>query len=285
ISGSQARTAMGAGESPLAIPPVDLREGKRSGDLPAWVPEPDLALGMGLAFTRPSRSRMAWAARAEEALSRLTGRSEWRFVHELLGVVAFWVLDLPASEDHHHRGRFGLFDHSLEVGSGTIQGLEGRWKEKGSAPRMKVLECALWSRVAFTVGLLHDIGKVQDLTVRGGAGGAEWDPLREPLALFKRRHGLTVLGPTDFHYRRGRGLRGHLEKGNSVASVLFSGRIGKDLWPFLGRALDSYAAYSLRPGRSFPVPFPDLAPLVSTADGASRREGRPETSGARGEGS
>ena len=68
---------------------------------------------------------------AVQALSRLTGHSEEKFMGELVGKFALWVMDLPASGRYHHPGPFGLLEHSGEVAAETVRDLEVRWCREG----------------------------------------------------------------------------------------------------------------------------------------------------------
>ena len=236
---------------------------------PACLLGTELAYQLGIAFAMLSPSRIALIGEAWRALYWLTERCEWVLIHELVGSLAFWVVDLPASQRHHHRHPYGLLDHSLEVGVETVLDLYRRWRSVGDSGILKAQERALWSRVAFALGLFHDIGKVHDVSVQVRDGGHEWDPLKEPLGIFKRRHGLNLLGPSGYHHRKGRRVHGHDAWSLEVASAVFSGGQRRTLWPFLRTALVVYREAWPGPSRPFPIPFEYLENRVRAADRAS----------------
>src|SRR5262245_59422053 len=132
-------------------------------------------------------------------------------IMSLIGAFACWVVDLPASERFHHHGRFGLLDHGVEVSLGAIltHKRDFEWWRKDTG----YSSFGFTLRLVAYLGLLHDFGKVFDVEVKAPRSGEIWDPLREPLAFFKLRHGMKLLDPTPRTYRPGRGVHAHEEKG------------------------------------------------------------------------
>jgi hypothetical protein len=221
-------------------------------------------LGVSLAFQGPPHSEISDVA--GRALSRLTGRSEWRLVHELTGLLAFWVADLPASEKYHHSRPFGLLEHSTEVAATLARNLDRRWNSGKARPKFKREERSIWARVAYITALLHDVGKVMDVTVSDPGGRVEWDPLEEPLALFKRRCNLAFVEPCGFRYRSRRGTRGHEAKTLIVARRILSMMSWSDLAPFVPGALAAYADRHVAGAPRYPAPLEYLAARVQEAD-------------------
>jgi hypothetical protein len=219
---------------------------------------------VAFAFQGPPHSEVSDVA--GRALSRLTGRSEWRLVYELTGLLAFWVADLPASERHHHRQPFGLLEHSTEVAATVARNIDRRWNSDQAGPNLTREERSMWARVSYVTALLHDVGKVMDVTVSDPGSRAEWDPLQEPLALFKRRCHLAFGQPCSFRYRAKRGLKGHEMKTEVVARTMLSMLTSSDTAPFVMGALAAYTDRHQAAARRRPAPLDYLALQVHEAD-------------------
>jgi hypothetical protein len=216
--------------------------------------------------------RQAMVDVACRMLSRLTLQPETGFVLEVLEAFASWVVDLPASERYHHRGPYGLLEHSMDVAAETLKELERRWGGGGVAlaPRDR----PLWSRVTFALALLHDCGKILDMEVQAPDGSASWNPLAESLAAFKSRQGLPPSRRTLYRFRVGRGQHGHKEKGELLIPVILTGTAADPLCPFLEEAWTAYKSRHLLRVRSLPIPLEYLALQVHLADVVSARRDR-----------
>lgn len=104
------------------------------------------------------------------------------------------VYDLPASENHHHSERFGLFVHSLETCINALitqhRKLELKFDNNGdldSQFNLRNKEKILY-RTAIQ-GLLHDAGKVFDVDVISKKKEIPWDNYDDNLLDFYLRHG------------------------------------------------------------------------------------------------
>ncbi len=104
------------------------------------------------------------------------------------------VYDLPASENHHHSERFGLFVHSLETCINALitqhRKLELKFDNNGdldSQFNLRNKEKILY-RTAIQ-GLLHDAGKVFDVDVISKKKEIQWDNYDDNLLDFYLRHG------------------------------------------------------------------------------------------------
>jgi hypothetical protein len=152
--------------------------------LPAWRPIPgkgpctaDTPIGDETppfwSMLLDASGRMAIAA-AQRALFNHSRSSDDDLISDILRNFSDWVLDLPASENHHHACPNGLYRHSLEVASYAVQELNDRWCRGGGCPVITPAEQALWLKVTFALGLFHDCGKIQisksDCPSRGHAG-------------------------------------------------------------------------------------------------------------------
>jgi hypothetical protein len=189
------------------------------------------------------------------------------FMQEVLGAVALWYLDLPASEAHHHSGRYGMIDHAIEVCLRAIMLFHRYWCDERRDPERDFkIRTGL---AAIGAGLLHDCGKLIDIEVRDPATQDVWDPLTEPLAFFKRRHNLRLLEPTVHRFRPGRGLNGHEKKGRKLASVILPGCGGAMNRGWILGSLDAYFSRYEQPQPAFPRPFGQVANFIHEADGAS----------------
>ena len=124
----------------------------------------------------------------------------------------------------------------------------------------------MWARVAYVTALLHDVGKVLDVAVSEPKGRAEWNPLQEPLALFKRRWNQELSDPCTFRYRRNRGPKGHEAKGAAVARAILSAIEWRGLAPLVFWALAAYLERHRAADPEFPVPLGYLVSRVHAAD-------------------
>ncbi len=185
-----------------------------------------------------------------------------------------WVLDLPASENHHHACPNGLYRHSLETASYAALDLHERWSLGHGVSVLTPAEQALWLMVTFALGLFHDCGKLLDIDVRISGSGPCSNPLGESLAAFKAGHGVDTLAPTPHQFRPGRGLTGHERKGVSLLPVILAG----PNWEWLRLPLaEAFAALAFRhqvPMEGFEVPLAYVAERVHRADVRSARRGR-----------
>jgi len=248
---------------------------------PAWRLLPSVSLGessagkaeppiLDLLLDNSGRTAMTTAQRV---ISSYPPTSEGDCVFNALQLFAAWVLDLPASERHHHAYPNGLYRHSLEVASFAVQELHERWSRSGGLSRFTPVQRGLWLKVAFLLGLFHDCGKILDIDVGFSASGPCWDPLKESLAEFKARHGVAPLAPTPCKFRRGRGLTGHEQKGLALLPVLMAGPRWDVLRPFLTDAYTALAFRHQEPIQRFAAPFAYLAEEVHRADVRSARLG------------
>jgi hypothetical protein len=137
---------------------------------------------------------------------------------ELLGSVVFWTLDLPASESNHHSYRFGFLDHVFEVFAGAILEMDRAWGDRSFNPEAG--DPRVWAQVIAAVALFHDCGKVFDVEVKDPKLGEVWNPLKEPLVLFRYRHEQNVFRPTSFRYRPRRGLRRHEKNARQLLPII-----------------------------------------------------------------
>ena len=166
--------------------------------------------------------------------------------HTLLPIlhrlVAFcW--DLPASAAHHHSRPFGLLTHSLEVAQHALHTFSqsSLWWATVPDPAQRHRSEGCWRLGTALAGLLHDGGKVFDVTVTLPAVPA-WNPLQEPLLawlLAHQAHG-TLPTPT-VTWQPGRGMR-HQTMGALAAALLLTPEdlvhvtlpVARELWAFLG---------------------------------------------------
>jgi hypothetical protein len=217
----------------------------------------EMAFRMGREILKLSSGRRTLVRGLLRDLSGLSGTSEEEFLLESVGALVLQVGDLPASERFHHRERFGLLDHSLEVAGGMLRRMREGVSREGTRVAPVPRDGALWARGALGMGLYHDLGKVFDIRVPDPRTGVEWNPVEEPLAFFKRRAGLPFLSPTPFEYRRGRGVERHEGRSLSLLAGLLPVPRGDPLRKFLTRAMTAYA------GRRWCPPKGSLGYLVA----------------------
>ena len=161
-------------------------------------------------------------------------------------LVAFcW--DLPASAVHHHSRPFGLLTHSLEVAQHALHTFSqsSLWWATVPDPAQRHRTEGCWRLGTALAGLLHDGGKVFDVTVTLPAVPA-WNPLQEPLLAWLLRHqGHSALPTPTVTWQPGRGMR-HQTLGALAAALLLTSEdlvhltlpVARELWAFLGGAPD-----------------------------------------------
>ena len=88
-------------------------------------------------------------------------------VTPLLQRLTAFCWDLPASEAHHHSRPFGLLTHSLEVATHALVAFtqSSLWWQKAPDPAQRHRMQPHWRLGTACAGLLHDLGKVFDVTV------------------------------------------------------------------------------------------------------------------------
>lgn len=186
--------------------------------------------------------------------------------------------DLPASAAHHHQRPFGLLQHSLEVAAYALTAFaqSSLWWQDVPDAAMRHRTQGRWQLGAALAGLLHDAGKIFDVTVTvppasAAAAPAIWNPLHEPLLSFLQgqQHSATLPTPV-LSWQPGRGM--HHEAAGALAATLVLTRadlvvltlpVARTLWSFLSGSPDPrnlwYQLIVQTPGR----------PGMPAADGQS----------------
>jgi len=215
----------------------------------------------------PYRKEVGWAFR--DLLLLWAPRNLEAYISKLIDPLALWVMDLPASESNHHSYPYGLLDHALEVGLAAAMAYAKKAEHEHFGGELSERACGHRIRLAVRLGLLHDVGKVFSVEVRDKNSGHIWDPMQEPLAYFKARHQLPILGPTPFHFVKGRGLNGHEKQGKKLLSRLLHPGTSPTMRADVALAYDAYAGRYDRPTKPWPEPLPSIVQCVHTADGDS----------------
>lgn len=114
---------------------------------------------------------------------------------ELLFPVIYNLAELvhliPASSFYHHKGRGGLFRHSLEVGLYSINIAKTHIFGNGQSAEENFKNTGRWYLACCLAGLLHDAGKVlTSVTVTGKEGQTVWHPLSESIVQWAEREGI-----------------------------------------------------------------------------------------------
>ena len=115
---------------------------------------------------------------------------------ELLFPVIYNLAELvhliPASSFYHHKGRGGLFRHSLEVGLYSINIAKTHIFGNGQSAEENFKNTGRWYLACCLAGLLHDAGKVlTSVTVTGKEGQTVWHPLSESIVEWAEREGIN----------------------------------------------------------------------------------------------
>lgn len=169
------------------------------------------------------------------------------------------VVDLPASEKHHHAEPFGLYEHSLEVAELALRGAlsEHFAQDTRAYPEEQEFRVPRLRYAAWLLGLLHDSGKVAHVEVR--AGHDVWNPYDETLEEFYRKHGRDR---ARLSWRAGRGLDIHTWHNAYLLGRFLSGPVARYLGPRLTGQLIEQESPLAR----------EVLRLVSDADHRSTRE-------------
>jgi hypothetical protein len=146
-----------------------------------------------------------------------------------LSSFARWVSFLPASENHHHSGNFGLLRHSLSVALRFIKHFRTHPNDRRRLETLPPEERRPWLQAGILAALFHDCGKVLDLEVRPVSTGKAWDPLAEPLSTYTARLGMRGKLEIEVRFSPGRGLKGHEEKGRALIPVILPPSFPVDL--------------------------------------------------------
>lgn len=171
--------------------------------------------------------------RAASLLCDLGPEDAALLVHGVARKFFGYVVDLPASERHHHASKFGLVDHSLEVAEFALRASLSRYftGDTRAYPEDQEYRVPRLRYAAWFLGLFHDAGKVSSVTIR--ANRETWNPYVEPLEDFYRRHGRDAAG---LAWNAGRGLDAHTWHNAYLMGVFLTGRVGA----YLGRRLTSH---------------------------------------------
>lgn len=128
---------------------------------------------------------------------------------------AAYVHLLPASNNHHHKGRGGLFRHTLEVALMAVNMARGHMFDKSQFPSTIYFNKSRWFIVVCTAALLHDIGKViTGLTVTANDGAITWHPLTQSLAKWLKDNNVS------HYYVVWRSENPNYERHESISSAL-----------------------------------------------------------------
>jgi len=154
----------------------------------------------------------------EDLLSR-----HWAFVHDLqqtLGLTTpeFRELVYPTLRNftahvgllpaiNHHTEAGGLLKHSLDVCFWSTRATEAYIFTAGAGPeRRRALE-PRWRLAATIAGLMHDIAKIQDMSVTSENGAQTWRPVVESLYSWAtnnniQRYGINLIPNRDHRYEQ-----------------------------------------------------------------------------------
>jgi hypothetical protein len=210
-------------------------------------------------LTRPPDVRVAF----DRAAARLEANHMFYllpFFAQLGETYAKWVDELPGSERYHHAHPHGLIVHAAE----TVE-----WAFAIRGDLMDTF-MPVWHEVLLTVALLHDCGRLFEVEVEDPHDEVFWDPLRQPLALFRETRYLEPGYPV--RWRSGRGLQAHEDRFFDLVPLLLGGEVGMEFLSALSRTWSRYLDRR-RDVETCLDPYPyALAQVVAAADQHSVRE-------------
>lgn len=204
-------------------------------------------------------ARRAAALRIVSLLGDLSKEDSEELVLGVLRSFSRRVYDLPASERHHHHGRWGLLDHSLEVAEYALRASLGANFMESVAPHPEVHEFRLprLRYATFLFGLFHDAGKILGVSVK--SGHRDWNPFSEDLADFLDEE--SGPAPSVF-WRAGRGMDAHDHHLAYLLGIFIPGAVADYLSaPLLAELLERRSAAAIR-----------VFDLVAQADQRSAKE-------------
>ncbi len=229
----------------------------------------------GLEILHATSARRNLHRELRDRLPALSPFQKTELVDRVLARLALLVFDLPASERHHHTGRFGLLDHTLDVAARTARELSGGAFQISPDPAVAHREGPLWAYAGVVLALVHDLGKILDLDVLAPGSAERWDPMSEPLVRFAERHGIRETSPALYHYHPGRGMDGHEQATGTLMPLLLPPGVDAYLGARLGSVLAAFVSterFSLAQGLSEPAKR--VVAVVRRMDPLSTWEGR-----------
>lgn len=243
-----------------------------------------LPRALGEEILRATPERRARVSAIRDRMEHLPKAEKSDLVDRVLGRLALFAFDLPASESHHHAAPFGLLDHALEVAQGTLLKLSETSFRVSADPLRNHRERPGWIYVGFLAALGHDLGKILDCEVELPDGSARWAAAKGPLVSFCRRHGLTGTGSELWRFREGRGSHGHKASCLEVLSQILPPEAALYAGDRLSRFFAHYTLYDpAHPPAPAPEPLQELIDIVRHYDSRSahanyedRRKGNPQ---------
>jgi hypothetical protein len=199
-------------------------------------------------------------------LLRLTGTDEHVLVEDLLMSFSRWVSVLPASENNHHSGPFGLLQHSIQVAWLFLSHLLVHPENRKLVGELDPEQRRLWLLAGAAAALLHDCGKLFDMEVRSITSGENWDPMREPVTGFIGRDEEPATVCVRVRFVPGRGLKGHEAKGRALIPLILPWTFREDLPERTLAVYDACAHHHEIPDPASLWPASWLAAVILTAD-------------------
>lgn len=103
-----------------------------------------------------------------------------------------FAYNLPASQNHHHKGAGGLTSHSLEVALFALARCQVVVFDHGLSPQQRTFRRERWYVAAVFAALLHDAGKpLSDYKVRNGAGDKIWPAASRTIPEWARENDIS----------------------------------------------------------------------------------------------
>ncbi|HXX92703.1 MAG TPA: TraI domain-containing protein, partial [Planctomycetota bacterium] len=115
-----------------------------------------IARALGEEILESSADRKGRVQSIRDRLTAMTRFQKDDLIDRLFARLALFVFDLPASEANHHRERFGLLDHLLDVAERSAQALTGSGFQVSPEPSVNHREGPLWAYAGVIAAVAHD---------------------------------------------------------------------------------------------------------------------------------
>ncbi len=141
-------------------------------------PKDRLIIKSGIELLKPYKSQI----KEIRAIAGLSGKYWDQLYLKTLSNLAEYILELPASEAHHHSDRGGLLRHTVDTALFALRARRGKLLPPNAEAEVMARDKDVWTYAVFTAAIGHDLGKpISDIKVtlldKHGRPLGDWQPL------------------------------------------------------------------------------------------------------------